>query len=386
MMGFAVLTKGPLGIVLPLLIIGGFFVLTGNIKNIKDIRNTIRDMHSLIGVAIFLIVVLPWYILVIGENGLEYINYFFIKNNIIRYLKPLSGHSAPIFFYIPVIFTGLLPWGIYLPVAIRKFFPFKFHINKNKEKISLDIIKKDIDKVLIFLMIWAIITFIFFSISKTKLVTYILSIYPPLSIIIGRLIERALFSDSKIDIKKSEVILGIIFIVFYYIIMPFSIIIFEIIANIYVYKSIFFSILIIILSSLLLKNIHDILKLKFFVINSILSIILLFTVADAYLPIINYYRQNDLYEFSIKVRNDLPYDGNIIMFDIDKPTIIFYTKRRVERIYKWETEKLKDLLRKPSYIITKRKYLKRLSPYKSLHIIDKRKKYILLSNRRKFEK
>ena len=71
LMALAVLAKGPVGVVLPVLIVGAFLVYTGKL------RQVLPELRLLSGALLFVILTLPWYLLVIRANGRAYIDSFF---------------------------------------------------------------------------------------------------------------------------------------------------------------------------------------------------------------------------------------------------------------------------------------------------------------------
>jgi len=113
-LGFAVLAKGPMGVLLPGLIIGLLLLLKGKLRFLKE-------MEMGWGVVVFLIVAAPWYVL-ISLNNSDYAGYFFIENNIMRFLSLEARHARPFWFYFPVLLGGFSPWSFFLPLAFIRVF------------------------------------------------------------------------------------------------------------------------------------------------------------------------------------------------------------------------------------------------------------------------
>ena len=85
---------------------------------------------------IFIIIVMPWYILeAIRVPG--FLHYFFITQQVTRFLGQSFNCHQPFFFYILVVFLGLLPWGIFSPqtLYVKKYTPSLvvqiFHTSEN---------------------------------------------------------------------------------------------------------------------------------------------------------------------------------------------------------------------------------------------------------------
>ena len=170
LISLAVLAKGPIGIVLPGLIIGSFLLYVGKFVQIWQEINILR------GSLIFLTITLPWYSLVTLVNGKEYIDSFFGYHNFERFTKVVNHHGAPWYFYFLVVLIGFAPWSIYLPIAIAqtKFWQRGYWCNKPRsEQLGL------------FAFFWFICIFVFFSIAVTKLPSYVLPLMPAAAILIG---------------------------------------------------------------------------------------------------------------------------------------------------------------------------------------------------------
>jgi 4-amino-4-deoxy-L-arabinose transferase-like glycosyltransferase len=174
MMALGFLTKGPIAILIPILVIAIFLFLKG------DIIGFLQSFYIeiFLGITAMLLINIPWYVLVhIASNG-EFTKEFFFADNISRFLKPHTGHSAPFWFYIPVIFCGLFPWSFFL---LQSIFAQDF-----SSSLNLKSEKKRQELASFFCGIWALVVFLFFSFSSTKLPTYILPIFVALSFFIAR--------------------------------------------------------------------------------------------------------------------------------------------------------------------------------------------------------
>ena len=178
----AILTKGPIGIVLPGLIIGAFIIYLGNW------REVLQEMHLQVGVPIILCLSVPWYALVIWRNGWNYINSFFGYHNLERFAGVVNGHAAPWYFYFVVVLLGFTPYSVYLPVAIArlKFWRRKYwRFQERSEQLGL------------FAFFWFAGVFGFFTIAVTKLPSYVLPLMPSSAILIA-----LLWSDLETDPRK----------------------------------------------------------------------------------------------------------------------------------------------------------------------------------------
>jgi len=159
-MALAVLAKGLIGIVLPGGVILFYLVLTRRWR-------TLREMRLLSGGALFLAICAPWFVLVSLRNP-EFPYFFFIHEHFQRFLTNVHNRYQPPWFFIPVLAGTMLPWSLFIPAALRKGW---------RERGSREIL---------FLLLWAGVIFAFFSKSSSKLIPYILPVFPPLALLMGK--------------------------------------------------------------------------------------------------------------------------------------------------------------------------------------------------------
>ncbi len=179
-LALAVLAKGPIGVFLPLVIIGIYLIFAKELKKLKEIP-------FLRGVILFLAVAVPWYFLMYRVHGKEFIDVFFGFHNIVRFLKPEHRIGDVFYYYIPILMGGFSLWIAFLPLGIWQAF--------REESIKLK-------KTNLFLIIWFLVIFVFFSLSRTKLPTYIFPLYPALALLIGRLFD--VFLDRGFTRKQEK--------------------------------------------------------------------------------------------------------------------------------------------------------------------------------------
>ncbi|MFH1896587.1 MAG: O-antigen ligase family protein [bacterium] len=158
--GLACLTKGfvvvvPLGVV--------FLYEVFSYLGVKGGRR-VKWGGLLLG---FLLVAGPWHIVMFLKHGREFFDSYFIYHVFKRGTEAIEGKSAPLLWYLTVIKVGFRIWAIPLLAAV----PFVFYKGYKKSKEYL------------FLLLWAGIVFLFFSWAKSKLVWYIIPIYPALALI-----------------------------------------------------------------------------------------------------------------------------------------------------------------------------------------------------------
>ena len=166
----AVLTKGPVGVVLPGLIIVAFLLYVGNL------RSVLSEMKLVRGGLLFVAITLPWYVLVTLANGEAFIDSFFGYHNLERFTQVVNHHSAPWFFYLLVVPVAFVPWSVYLPVAIARLQFWQRQIWKSQPRSS---------QLGLFALVWFVIVFAFFTIAVTKLPSYTIPLLPAAAILVA---------------------------------------------------------------------------------------------------------------------------------------------------------------------------------------------------------
>jgi 4-amino-4-deoxy-L-arabinose transferase-like glycosyltransferase len=165
----AVLAKGPLGLVIPALVIGPYLLLTRQLR-------LLREMQIGWGVLIVLAIASPWYILMAVRNE-NYFSEFFLGQNLGYFLSAESRHPEPFYFYLQVLPHLLFPWSGILLLAIYR--PLRDRQSRSQDPIR-------------FLLIWVIVIFFFFSLAVSKLETYLLPMFPAVALLIALLWEELL--------------------------------------------------------------------------------------------------------------------------------------------------------------------------------------------------
>jgi len=144
--------------------------------------DVLRRLRFLPGTALFLVVALPWYVVICAQNeGLW--RYLLFEQSFSRTYTTTFRSAEPIWYFIPVLAGGFFPWIMFVPYSLVKHLNFKIN--------SLVAYQKR----LLLLFIWFAAPFILFSIFPSKLMTYILPLYPPLAILVAFGFYRLLKPD-----------------------------------------------------------------------------------------------------------------------------------------------------------------------------------------------
>lgn len=162
LLALAVLSKGLIGLALPAFVVVAYALWQrdpGFILRIRPGR----------GLVILLAITAPWFVAVSLANP-EFAHFFFIHEHFERFLTKTHGRYQPPWYFIPILLAGMLPWlgGLVQGLVAgarrdpgRRFQPRRF------------------------LFVWAVLVFAFFSVSGSKLASYILPIFPALAALIG---------------------------------------------------------------------------------------------------------------------------------------------------------------------------------------------------------
>jgi 4-amino-4-deoxy-L-arabinose transferase-like glycosyltransferase len=189
--GLAVLTKGPVGLLLPLAVISLFLLWGRNLR----LRWERRFLWAALA---FTLVALPWYVWVGIDTKVVFLRAFLLKHNVDRFLHPLEHHSGPVYYYVGALALGFAPWSAFLGLAGW------YGTAARARSDSLHAEKGDCPSLLKgtvpffggwpasyrFLWCWIMVYFVFFSLAGTKLPNYLLPIYVPLAILTARFLER----------------------------------------------------------------------------------------------------------------------------------------------------------------------------------------------------
>lgn len=175
--GIAVLAKGPVGLLLPGLVIVAFLLLRGGW------RRWLRPARLLAMLALFLGVCLPWYGAAARAEGMAFVGGFLGFSNLQRFTSVLYDHPGPPWFYLPWLLLLLLPWSLYLPLAIAGALP-----QLRRRRLPAQPLPGPLnpaEPIPLFLLLWLGLMVAFFSAAATKLPGYILPALPAASLLVA---------------------------------------------------------------------------------------------------------------------------------------------------------------------------------------------------------
>jgi len=154
---FGVLTKGPVAILLPLIVAIPFALL----------RKRFRALWSWGGLAIFVVIIAPW-VWAISQQLPDFLHYVVVTETAQRLATKALKRTGPPWYFIPYLIGGALPWSFVAMFGTRRD----------------DVKARDAR---LYVILWIVIPFIFFSISQSKRPQYILPVMPAIALLVAYL-------------------------------------------------------------------------------------------------------------------------------------------------------------------------------------------------------
>jgi 4-amino-4-deoxy-L-arabinose transferase-like glycosyltransferase len=160
-MACAVLTKGLIGVLIPAA------TLIVYVAWQRD-YTALRNLSVRWGLPLFALITVPWFYAAARDNA-DFLQFFFIREHFARFLTPIEHRTQPWWFFIPVLAAGVLPW---LPEAARVL-GLGWRTAAPRGEFSATRL----------LWIWSVFVLVFFSVSDSKLIPYILPAVPTLALL-----------------------------------------------------------------------------------------------------------------------------------------------------------------------------------------------------------
>ncbi len=167
MAAVAVLVKGPVGILLPLLVLIAFDLFDHN-------RAAIRRLFAPANQLVFLAIVLPWFFGVAALRH-DFPYYGLVEESLHRFTTPAFHRTAPVWYYVPVVAAVLFPWSVLLPESVAAAWRARARWTRA-------------DRLLI---AWSVVVVLFFSVSQSKLPGYVLTAVVALGMLTARVVDLA---------------------------------------------------------------------------------------------------------------------------------------------------------------------------------------------------
>ena len=170
--GCATLVKGPVGFIIPSLVVAIF-------NGFEHRLSALKRVFAWPNWLLFFAIVLPWFI---GLSILcpDFPYYGIMKESISRFTTTEFHRTAPFYYYAIIIASTFFPWSFILPEAT-------FVAWRNRKQWT------KADRLFI---IWVIVVVLFFSVSKSKLPGYILTGVMVLGVLTARVFSQALNNET----------------------------------------------------------------------------------------------------------------------------------------------------------------------------------------------
>lgn len=381
MLGLAVLTKGPVGIVLPGLIVAIFLWLRGGMWE------SLSRLPWWRMAAVFLAIVAPWYLLELHARGWAFVEGFFLKHNVRRFTGVISGHAGPFYYYVPVVAVGFFPWTSLLVPAVRWAWPSGWRgLRRPTEREALGL----------FLLVWAGTVFVFFSLAGTKLPNYVASLFPPLALLTGLWADRFVAGSAPADrwVAAGLVVSAVVAVALAVALgglpwwlewargrFPRAAYLQQPIA---VGSGPAWLAAVLVAGALAIGGLIAVGRRT----AAIAAIALTTAVATGLLvarvaPVAAEVMQIPLRDLSIRASREAGPDGVVAVYGLNKPSVVFYARRLVTVIGEGRPDALADLLARDRvcYVITRAAWADRFRDVPSWRVVDSRGGYVLASNR-----
>ncbi|MDD5543283.1 MAG: glycosyltransferase family 39 protein [Acidobacteriia bacterium] len=170
-LGLSVLAKGPVGLVLAFLIVFVYGGMTSGRKIIPKLKLTY-------GIVVLALVGGPWYVICAWRNGWSFLDTFLLQHNLARFATNTFQHSEPLWFYVPVILISTIPWTPFLLLLVS---PTRAYLKGRTWRTHPGPL---------FLYLWIVVPFLFFTIARSKLPGYLLPVLPPIALLLGQALEK----------------------------------------------------------------------------------------------------------------------------------------------------------------------------------------------------
>ena len=177
-----VLTKGPIGIALPLLVAIPFAIW----------RKSQRKLVNPIAMLSFVAILLPW-ILAMTARIPDFLEYVLVTETLARLTTDEMHRTGPLWYFLPILFAGSLPWSVVVIGGLRKRTPPR------------DSPKRPF---FIFLLLWILVPLVFFSLSQSKRPQYVLPLIPAIGLLVALYWHRA--TERLEGIRAASIALGLL--------------------------------------------------------------------------------------------------------------------------------------------------------------------------------
>jgi 4-amino-4-deoxy-L-arabinose transferase-like glycosyltransferase len=177
--GLALLTKGPIGSLVTLLAVAAYSWLARR-------RLAYRGPAFWGGLALYALIGVPWYAVMLWKFGREYFDAFFIHENVMRVIQAEHPANNHWYYYIAILALGSIPWMPALALAVNRA---RCHFRS--------------DPRLAFLWCWILSSLAFLTIVQSKLPSYIFYVFVPLALAVGMALDDLLANGFRTRLDRN---------------------------------------------------------------------------------------------------------------------------------------------------------------------------------------
>ena len=174
--GLGFLMKGPIALVVPAVVLLPALWREGRLTRLPW-----RDVG--LAAAACAAIGLPWYGAMTYTHGMAYLDSFFVGDNLERFATDRFNEPRSVWFYVPIVFGGMLPWSMYMGVLPWAWLK---EIGGRRRRMSAQEWR---------LVLWAFLPLLFFTLSIGKQPRYVLPVLPPIAIMLAIAITRRIASN-----------------------------------------------------------------------------------------------------------------------------------------------------------------------------------------------
>lgn len=169
------LIKGPVAVVLPGLIVVVFLVATRTPLALRRLRPGWPGLAVALAVGVLY--------LAMALRAPDYLWTFLFQHNVGRFVgRALAGHQEPFWYYFWILPVTFLPWTLFVPAAVTR------SVRRSRRG----------DRLSVFLLAWCVVPFVFFTLARAKLATYLLPIFPALALLVAAHLAPVLRAAERI--------------------------------------------------------------------------------------------------------------------------------------------------------------------------------------------
>jgi len=198
-MGIATLTKGPVGFIIPLITMVLYLSFT------RRWGQYWREGYPVLGTGLFLLLTLPWYGTMLAIHGSTYVT-IAKAQTVGRFMAPMEGHGFGLFFYVPVLLLGFFPWSALLPRSMYDSLKTWWAVRKTGMPVpqpARSEVGAALNELELFATLWIIGSFVFFTLSSTRLQHYIAPLFPAAALLAASYWYRSLVDPTTKGVRAA---------------------------------------------------------------------------------------------------------------------------------------------------------------------------------------